>query len=110
MNDQFYPKDINLRLIYAKQENDYLDGQIKYYQRSLFLALLMIIGIPVFFGLNHFFLGTGLFFLMLATFIWALFGLVGILSLFPILYRLRTYFKMKKDHVDFLTKYNRKIS
>lgn len=100
-------KDETLRLLYSEQETRFITDKIKYNRRSLLLCLWGVTGMPVFYFANWAFMGSGMFFLLLGSFLWAILGVFSSLWLIPIILNLKKYNHMKKEHREFLKKYNR---
>ncbi|NVK20006.1 MAG: hypothetical protein HWE30_15005 [Methylocystaceae bacterium] len=105
MNNRIH--DENLRLIYSQQESDFLDEKQHYYLTSLWLCLLGAIGVPIFFTINHYFLGTGSFMLLLLSFLWAILGMFAAMNLPFVVFKVFKYRKLKSEHIKFLQRYNR---
>jgi len=101
-------KDETLRLLYNEQETQFIADKIKYSRRSLNLCLLGVAGLPIYFFVNWAFMGSGMFILLLGCFLWAILGVFSILWLIPLILNLKKYNYMKKEHREFLAKYNRR--
>jgi hypothetical protein len=71
--------------------------------------MIAICGIPVHLMANHYFLGTGAFYIMMFSTLWGLGGLIAIFALIPIGSRYWEYLSMERDHKKFLKKYHREI-
>jgi len=100
-------KDETLRLLYIEQEKDFIAEKIKYHQRSFYLCLVAIAGIPVCYFMNITFVGTGMFFILVLNFLWAILGVFTLLGILPILLNIKKYKEMRQEHGEFLIKYNR---
>jgi len=105
MADQIH--DENLRLIFSTQESEFLQEKQRYYRTSLCLCLIGAAGIPIFFSINHYFLGSGNFTLLLLSCLWAILGIFALINLPFVLFKVIKYRQLKSDHLNFLQKYNR---
>jgi hypothetical protein len=104
---QVLPKDDTLRLLYQEQEADFITEKISYHKRSLQFCVIGMAGIPVFYFLNAFFVGSGNFLLLLGSLLWAILGVFASFSLIPIHLNIKKYKKLRDEHHSFLEKYNR---
>jgi len=107
MRIQNIAKDETLRLLYIKQETDFIAYKISYNYRSLYLCLVGSAGGPVFYFANLFYVGSDMFFLLLGCLLWAILGFFSTLGIIPIILNIRKYKHMRAEHREFLIKYNR---
>jgi len=100
-------KDENLRLVYSDQEREFIAEKISYFKKSVAFCSIGAVGMPIFYMVNLYFVGTGNFLLLLFCLLWAILGLFAFLQLPFAVWNLQKYQKMAQEHQEFLQKYNR---